>query len=92
MGRRLHVNELRRAIIAEAEVALRRANFQPQIEHIHRLVTVIERRMQRFEDQQAWWRLEKAVKASKAQSGPATAPLDAVYWRGGEEDGLRKGR
>ena len=74
MRRRIHVNVLLRAIIAEAEVAMRRANFQPQIEHIHRLVFVIERRMMRFEDEQAWWRLRRRFRQPRSRRGRQAPP------------------
>lgn len=56
MGRRPDVDVLLRAIQAEAECALRRADFGPHVEHIHRLVTVIEGRMKQrqLKEQQTW--------------------------------------
>ena len=52
-GKRLDTDDLLSAIIAEAEVALRRASFEPNIERIHRLVDIIEQRMRMFSGRQA---------------------------------------
>ena len=48
--RRLDINELFDIIIAEAEVASRKANFALQVEHIRRVTYIIDQRMKNF-----WW-------------------------------------
>ena len=68
IGKRREINDLLNAIIAEGEVALRKANFEEQIKHIRRLVTVIENRINRWEDEQRWSELDRLFeKAERAE-------------------------
>jgi len=64
MRRRPHLNILLQAIEAEARCAQRHANaevFWAHIEHIHRLVTVIENRVKQWEDEKRWTELERLM-------------------------------
>jgi len=63
--RRPDVNELLRDIIAEASVALRRKNFEYNVERIHRRVHVIEQRIKRFEESRYWSEIDKAFEKTK---------------------------
>ena len=67
-GRRLDTDTLLYAIIGEAEVALRRKNFEPQVEHIHRVVDVIENRMNDWETKQLWSEIDRLM-AERAEGG-----------------------
>lgn len=69
LKRRLDVDDLLKAIIAEAEVALRRKNFEDNIRHIHLAVHTIERRIRDF-----WWAeygsaIERLIAEHKEEPG-----------------------
>ena len=61
------VNDLLREIIRQAELAMRTKNFARQIEEIHRIVYLIERRMKRFEEQQYLNELDRLFKEAEAE-------------------------
>ena len=67
--KRRDIDELLNAIIAEAKVALTRANFEPNIEHIHRLVVTIEGRIKRFRDERSWSLLDGLLSEGRDGQG-----------------------
>jgi len=58
-------DDLLRQVIEQAQSALRRRDFGPQVEKIHRIVHVLERRIKRFEDAQYWSEVERAFEKAK---------------------------
>jgi len=94
MPRRADINELLRAIQAEAECAMRRANFAPHVERIHRLVDLIENRMRRQALARLWpeqpW-LADDGRVAIERPGHAGRGVPPLMSKGGERDGLRKG-
>jgi len=56
------------AIIAEAQVALTRANFEPNIEHMHRLINAIESRIKRFRDERSWSLLDELLAVDRDET------------------------
>ena len=53
------IDTLLYAIIGEAEVALKRKNFQHQIEHIHCVVDLIENRIKDWEARLMWSEIDR---------------------------------
>ena len=64
-ARRPDIDTLLYVIIGEAEVALRRKNFQGQIEHIHCVVDLIENRIKDWEARQLWSEIDRGIEKSK---------------------------
>ena len=56
---RIDADELLKAIIGEAEVALRTKNFEEQVRKMHLIVHALERRIRRFEDMWYWSEMER---------------------------------
>ena len=57
--KRIDPDDFFKAVIGEAEVALRRKNFQAQVRHIHLIMHIMEERIRRFEDEQFWSEVER---------------------------------
>ena len=60
-GRKPDIDTLLYAIIGEAEVALRRKNFEPQVYNIHDVVDVIENRMKDWEAKQLRSEIDRLI-------------------------------
>ena len=60
-GKRPDIDTLLYAVIGEAEVALKRKNFETQVEHLHRLVFTIEDRIKRGEDEKGWSEIDRLM-------------------------------
>ena len=56
---RIDADELLKAIIGEAEVALRTKNFEEQVRKMHLIVHTLEQRIRRFEDMWHWSEMER---------------------------------
>ncbi len=56
--KRIDPDDFFKAVIGEAEVALRRKNFQAQVRHIHLIMHIMEQRIKKFENEQLWGEVE----------------------------------
>ena len=72
MSRRVDINVLLKAIAAEAECAQRRAKFGIHVEHIHRLVAVVESRMKSHQLHKKWSQIDRMMAELE--------PYDDLFW------------
>ena len=64
-SKELRTSDLLNAIIGEAEVALRKARFEPNIQHMHRMIDIIEARIKRFKDEQSWSLIDRLFREAE---------------------------